>query len=376
MVEPLHLLLDDAVARGVVSAAAIAVGDAGREVLVHAVGVTRTAPTPGTAIDERAIFDLASVTKPMATAAIAMALVSRGRLDLDRPARELIGGAAGGALDPRITVLHLLGHGAGFPAHRLFYERIYAGDLAGQPDPRAALVHMAATTPLDRPPGVATVYTDLGYITLGAALEGAGGAPLEALFADLVAAPLGLSVARFVDLRTSPQLRPPWPAAVVATEVCPRRGLVTGEVHDDNCHSAGGIAGHAGLFAPVREVSAFAAAIAAAVGCDDVGGLRADVVRRFVTTSAAPDTCWRLGWDTPSPVPGESHAGDRWPRDGGFGHTGFTGTSLWIDPARRRWVALLGNRVHPSRAGDLPAAIKPLRRAVMDRVVAELDRRG
>lgn len=352
MDEPVRLLLDDAVARGLCSAAALAIGDGGREVVVHAVGTTRTVPTPGDPIDAGVWFDLASVTKPMATAAIAMALVSRRRLELD-------------AADARgVTPRHLLGHAAGFPAHVKFFEQIWAEAPA---DPRARLVELASTTPLDRAPGEATVYSDLGYITLGAVLERAGGAPLEQLFADLVAGPLGLAHARYVPLAQ------PWrPSPVVSTELDARRGLVTGEVHDENAHAGGGVAGHAGLFATLGDVSRFGAAMVALLRGEDQGGIDAAVAIRFATMSAAPDTSWRLGWDTPSSTPGVSHAGERWPRHGTIGHLGYTGTSLWLDPERGRWVALLTNRVHPSREGERAAAIKELRRSVMDAAVAQL----
>ena len=98
-------------------------------------------------------------------------------------------------------------------------------------------------------------------------------------------------------------------------------------------------------------------------------------MRRFLDDAPIPGATWRLGWDTPSPVPGASHAGDRWPRTGAVGHTGFTGTSLWLDLPRRRWVALLTNRVHPTRQGTADA-IKALRRSIGDAAVALLDRRA
>jgi CubicO group peptidase (beta-lactamase class C family) len=160
---------------------------------------------------------------------------------------------------------------------------------------------------------------------------------------------------------------------VVATEVCARRGLVLGEVHDENAHVSGGVAGHAGLFAPVRDVSRFGQAMIELLDGRDTGGISAAVAREFVDTAAAPGHTRRLGWDTPSSEPGVSHAGDRWPRRGAFGHLGFTGTSLWLDVPRRRWVALLTNRVHPSREGERAAAIKDLRRDVMDAAVAMLE---
>jgi CubicO group peptidase (beta-lactamase class C family) len=369
MGEPLRRILDDAIARGLCSAAAIAVGDGGREVLVDGLGRSYTVPTAGPIVDDLATYDLASVSKVMATTAVAMALVSRGRLALDQQVREL----AGLAVDSRITVLHLLGHGAGYPAHVKFYERFWSGELAGEPDWRRTVVELAATHPLERAPGEEVVYSDLGYLTLGATLEAAGGARLDELFRDLVAAPLGLGAARYVDLAVPAGERAPFAGGVVATEVCARRGLVLGEVHDENAHVSGGVAGHAGLFAPVRDVSRFGQAMIELLDGRDTGGISAAVAREFVDTAAAPGHTRRLGWDTPSSEPGVSHAGDRWPRRGAFGHLGFTGTSLWLDVPRRRWVALLTNRVHPSREGERAAAIKDLRRGVMDAVVAMLE---
>jgi len=361
----LDRLLADAIARGVCSAAAVAVGDAGREVLRLGRGLTRTVPDPGAPCDADAIYDLASLTKPIATAAIAMTLVGAGALDPGAGARRWLA-----PLDERITVAHLLGHAGGLTPHVKLYERLRAGDLAGQPSPRTALVQLAATHPLDAAPGERAAYSDLGYIALGAVLEAAGGAPLERLFADRVAGPLGLDATGYVDLSTPAGARAPWPAPVVATEL-DDRGLVAGEVHDENAHAAGGIAGHAGLFGPVADVSRFAAAIVAAAH-DEAGPLPAGAVRAFLTTAAAPDTSWRLGWDTPSDTPGVSHAGDLWPRTGAAGHLGFTGTALWLDLPNRRWIALLTNRVHPQRDRPAAAGIKDLRRAAGDAVVRAL----
>jgi CubicO group peptidase (beta-lactamase class C family) len=173
-----------------------------------------------------------------------------------------------------------------------------------------------------------------------------------------------MAATRFIDLEG------PHPAAPVAgvapTEVCPRRGLLQGEVHDENAHAAGGIAGHAGLFSTAGDLARFAAAMNAAVR-GEPGTFEPERARRVATTPSVPGATWRLGWDTPSP--GVSHAGDRWPRDG-FGHLAFTGCSIWLDPPRDRAVVLLTNRVHPSRSGS---GIRELRRGVMDAVVAALD---
>jgi CubicO group peptidase (beta-lactamase class C family) len=375
-------LLDAAIARGVCSAAAAATGDAhGQRTWWR--GLTRRVPDAGPRIGPTTPFDLASLTKPMATAAIAMTLASEGRLSLDdRAARWM-------PVDPDITVAHLLGHAAGYPAHVELFRRIWAGDLGGAPDPRAALVTMAATTPLERAPGAAATYSDLGYITLGALLERAAGAPLGELLA-LVTEPLGLDATGYVDLRdprvpSGPGSAPAATAAgrsgppralaapAPATELDPRRGLVAGEVHDENCHAGGGVAGHAGLFAPLGDVARFARAMAGAPR-RRTGRLDPALVERCFTRAAAPDTSWRLGWDTPSATPGVSHAGDAWPRDHAVGHLGFTGTSMWLDWARGRWAVLLTNRVHPSRTRPEAALIKDVRRDFGDLAWALLER--
>ena len=355
-------LADDALATGVCSAVAIACGE-GERARTWYRGRTRTSPTPGPAIGPTTPFDLASLTKPMATALVAMRLATAGRLDLDAPAARWLP-----ALPSSVTVRHLLGHASGLPGHRLLYERIWAGDLGGAPDPRAALVAMAASTPLEAAPGAAAVYSDLGYVCLGAVLERAGDAPLEELTAAGHRA-LGLAATGFVDLRAPHRFASP----PVATERDDRRGLVEGEVHDENCHAGGGVAGHAGLFAPLPDVARFAALMAAAPRAG-APGVSAAVAARAFTTSAARGASWRLGWDTPSSTPGVSHAGDAWPRAAAVGHLGFTGTSLWLDWAHGRWVVLLTNRVHPDRSRPEAARIKELRRAVGDAAHALLAR--
>lgn len=322
-------------------------------------GTTEPGPD-GRPVTAATLYDIASLTKPLATTAVLMHMVGTGELALERPAIELIPELVGPEAE-HITLAHLAGHAAGFPAHVPFYERLWAGDRAGASSAREALVRMAATTPRPSAPGQRALYSDLGYILLAAALERAGGARLDALVAERVTGPLAMTATRFVDLEAVPIERP----EAAPTERCDRRGLVRGEVHDENAHAAGGICGHAGLFATAGDVAAFGRAILAATAGRAGAGFEPEVVRRFLATAAAPATTWRLGWDTPSPEPGISHAGDRWPRDG-VGHLGFTGTSLWLDPGGGRYAVLLTNRVHPTRAGT---GIKELRRAVMDAVV-------
>jgi CubicO group peptidase (beta-lactamase class C family) len=300
-------------------------------------------------------FDVASLTKPMATAAIAMVLVSEGALDLAAPVRRWLPRAA-----TEGTVAQLLGHAAGCAAHVEFFRTLRASPPA---DPRAALVHLAEAYPTTAP-GVATIYSDLGYLQAGRVVEEAAGMPLARAFAELVAGPLGMTGASYGPID---------PALAVATEI-DDRGVVRGRVHDENAYYGGDACGHAGVFATIDDVASFARAILAALAGERCGRFDPDVVRTFATTAAAPDTSWRLGWDTPSTTPGVSHAGDRWPRAHAIGHLGFTGTSIWLDPPRGRWSILLTNRVHPTRFGDTAERIKALRRAVNDAAIALTDR--
>jgi serine-type D-Ala-D-Ala carboxypeptidase len=367
-VDDLAALLDAALAAGVGSAMALSIGDGGVEQERLVRGRVCRLPAPGPAIDERTPFDLASLTKPMATAGLAMVLAGDGALDLDAPVRRWLADAATTG-----TVRQLLGHAAGCAAHVEFFRelRTSGGAAAGSPrelrtaDPRGELIARAARHPAG-PPGVAALYSDLGYLVLGAIVERAAGMALDDAFRAWIAEPLALDGARYPGAAVLD--------GAVATEI-DDRGLVCGRVHDENADAGGGVCGHAGLFATIGDVARFAAAFLETGAGRARGRWRADVVQRFVEDSAAPGTTWRLGWDTPSPVPGVSHAGDRWPRTAAIGHTGFTGTSLWLDLQRGRWVALLTNRVHPTRHGTADA-IKALRRAVGDATVALLDRDG
>jgi CubicO group peptidase (beta-lactamase class C family) len=285
-------LLDDAVVRGVAPSAQLVVGDGGRVVHEHNVRVG-----PAT------LFDVASLTKALCTSWLALRL-----LDLEAPAP-----IAG------VTVRHLLTHSSGLPGWRPLFER-----SAG----RDAIVRAARETPLERPPGEASVYSDLGFIVLGDLVEQAGGTRLDALFAAHIS-----TGARF--------------GPVPAEQAAPAEGL-RGVVHDENCRAGGGVLGHAGLFATARDVSAIAQALVLAWQARD------PVVRAMF--APRPGSTWRLGWDGPAAQ--GSSAGELWPRDG-VGHLGFTGCSIWIDLDRARWVVLLTNRVEPTRANNEIRALRP-----------------
>jgi CubicO group peptidase (beta-lactamase class C family) len=249
------------------------------------------------------------------------------------------------------------------------HPEVLAAAGRGPEDARRAVLRLARTTPLTGTPGVDTVYSDLGYLLLGELLERVGGARLDALHRDELARPLGLA-AHYRPGGAAPAGTPPGP--VIATELDARGRALRGEVHDENARLGGGVFGHAGLFGRVGDVALFARAM---LRLPDGGGLVRPATAAVFFERCPGGGSWRLGWDTPSATPGVSHAGDLWPRPGGRGHLGFTGTSLWLDLPRRRWVALLTNRVHPSRECSAEG-IKRLRREVMDRACQLLDAHG
>lgn len=306
------------------------------------------------------IYDLASLTKPLATVPVFLALAARGRIALDDRLGDRWPRFAGTPW-ASVTMAHLLAHASGMPAWLPFAAELAAAEgaaFAGTPAARDRVVERIAATPPEAPPGARETYSDLGFITLGLLLERVGGAPLDRLFRDLVAAPLGLVDAFFVPVHAGvPEALPPGLLRRVApTETCPtRRRLLRGEVHDDNAWLLGGVAGHAGLFATAGDVLDLAGAFVAGARGGATGPFAG--VDALLTRRAGPPGATRvMGFDTPAPA--GSAAGDRAP-PGTVGHLGFTGTSLWVDPATGAAIALLTNRVHPSRENDAIRRVRP-----------------
>jgi CubicO group peptidase (beta-lactamase class C family) len=381
-----NALVEQALADRVFSAAQLAVGDGGEPRYLRAWGRTQfddAAAGAGVAVDHASRFDVASLTKIVATMAVAMRLVEAGRLDLDAPVAavlpELRAGAAAGADAAAeavagkdvLTARHLLEHSGGLHWWKPFHEQLEAtrGSYA---DARAELVRLAAAVPLDAPPRTRCVYSDLGFILLGAACERLGGGRLDELARRLVWQPLGMEATTFVDLAAGAAPRSPRSWTAVATEDCSRRGLLVGEVHDDNAHAAGGICGHAGVFATAEDLASFAAAYARSWrGERFAGGFAPELAREFARPCPVPGSTRSLGWDRPSPGAGTSQAGDSWPRVDAVGHGGFTGTSMWLDLPRERWVVLLTNRVHPSRTEERMKVVRP---RIHDAIVEALRR--
>jgi len=319
----------------------------------HAVG-RLTYDEDAAKVSAATIFDLASLTKVIATATVAMRLVARGVLDLERSVRDYAPGWDAG--DRRaVRVRDLLEHSSGLPGWAPLFESC---------DGREAFARAIAALPLEHAPRSASLYSDLGFIVLGFILEDAGGAPLDEQF-DPVAAELGLSggdVLLYAPPRT-------WRARIAPTRVDTRRDrLLVGEVDDANAAALGGVAAHAGLFGTAAAVGAFAQRILRALGPANDAPLLVEpaVLRRFLAKSAVPGSSRALGWDTMLPT---SSCGARM-SPSAFGHTGYSGTSLWIDPARDLYAVLLTNRVYP--AGGPGDGIREVRRAFHDEVVAGL----
>jgi len=342
----IRTVLDGGVAARAFPGATCVVARRGRIVAEVAAGRTSWAEdAPAVTIAAR--YDLASLTKVCATLPLCLRLVAQGRLDLDQKVRDLLPEFTGPGKE-RVTIRHLLEHRAGLPPH----VRFFAGH-----EGRDAIVRAACREPLRGEPDAAAVYSDLGLILLGACLERIGGADLAALAQREVFAPLGMAGATFVPRGSAPIDAPP-------TEACAWRGrVVQGEVHDENAYAMGGVSGHAGLFGSADDV--------VRVGLAFLGGGRGwlppALVRAAVRRAAVPaGTTRALGFDTF--VPGGSGGSLLHPT--AFGHTGFTGTSLWCDPVRDLCVVLLSNRVHERRDNHGIAAV---RRELHDTVVRALE---
>ena len=292
------------------------------------------------------IYDLASLTKVIVTTPLVMRLYEAGRLDLDAPVRRYVPEFAGGAKD-RVTIADLLAHCGGL----LWWTDLYrqARDLPTA-EAMGFYLQRICELPLDYEPRTRTVYSDLGFILLGAVLERVTGARLDRLAEDEVFVPLGM---REIGYNPSAALR----SRIAPTEDDPERGgVLTGLVHDENAGGLGGVAPHAGLFATARSLVPFAQMWLAEGATGENRVFDGATIRRFSRRARLVDDSSRaLGWDTPAPG---SFCGHRFSQ-ASFGHTGFTGTSLWIDPEQDLFVVLLSNRVHPTRDNTRLAELRP-----------------
>jgi CubicO group peptidase (beta-lactamase class C family) len=298
------------------------------------------------------VFDLASLTKPLATTLALMVLAGRGQLDLSTSLGEVLP-APWLPPDKRpLTLRNLLTHRAGLPAWRPFYQEVLAAPSEARP---ALPARLAAATPLEYPPDTATLYSDLGFMLLAAVAESLSRETLDRFCREAIYRPLGLKTLGFIPLPKPAQTVPTTENRQPKTEnriyAATEPGLIpgrppVGEVHDENAWAAGGVAGHAGLFGPGREIFHLVASLYRAYGGEQVGPLAPAAVLHFLTVPPGADRA--CGFDTPGPDPSTRAAG-RYFSLRSVGHLGFTGTSFWLDLETGQMVVLLTNRVHLGR---------------------------
>lgn len=304
------------------------------------------------------LFDLASLTKPIATTTAAMRLVDRGVLGLDDPVNHWIPEFSGGAKD-RVAVRDLLNHCSGLRAWEPLYKAVIKtgkkrSRYVGSPDAKRQVLHRIHRTRLVYSPGSKSVYSDLGFILLGEVIERVSAVSLDRFCQQEVFRPLGLNHTFFIRKGTRPRGR------FAATEWSDWRGrIAVREVNDDNAYAMGGVAGHAGLFGTAADLNRISQGILEALRGRS-SFLSQKTVERFVTRQRTPGSSWGLGWDTPSKSAGGPSSSGRFFSPSSFGHLGFTGTSLWVDPEQDLVVVLLTNRVHPTSRNVKIRKFRPL----------------
>lgn len=320
--------------------------------------------SPGLPVQPTTIYDLASLTKPLVTATSVLLLIQRAKVMLEDSVQGVLTELEGTPIG-QATVRDLLAHRSGLPGWRPYYERLDAGGVVSEPlggnhDVKQQVLKLIRDEPLIYTRGTRSVYSDLGFMLLGFLVERLSGMPMDIWFGETIAQPLQADPMMYcppVGRARLGVVRPAIDASQIApTEQDERRNrLLCGEVHDENAAAMGGIAGHAGLFGTAESVLAVSGAwLRGYHGRESI--LDAKLVRQFTTRQeSAAQSSWALGWDTPS-VPSSSGSSFS---EQSFGHLGYTGTSLWIDPLRELEVVLLSNRVHPSRRNEKIKTFRP-----------------
>ncbi len=356
-----HRLMQEAVSRGIFPGGVLHVRVRGRDLFCEPYGQADV--LAGQAMTRDTVFDLASLTKPLATAPAVLKLVQDGLVRLDGPIGDIL---------PEfqhtdkydITPAQLLSHTSGLPAHREYFSPL--ADLPRKKR-RQALLRLLAGQRLENEPGKNQVYSDLGYMILRYVVEAVSHKRLDAFVSDALYTPLGVEGLFFIDLENETGSftgvrRIPF----AATEDCQRRRrLIKGMVHDDNAYEAGGIDGQAGLFGTTTAVARFLDVLLNIYRGETV----TDVLSRKTVELMLvprPDTARTYGFDTPDME--DSSAGSMFSA-GSVGHLGFTGVSMWLDVSRDIMVLLFTNRIHPDRNN---AKIKKFRPLLHDAVMGEL----
>ncbi|MDQ6635240.1 MAG: beta-lactamase family protein [Gemmatimonadota bacterium] len=345
--DTLQAILDRGVADSAFPGAVAVIGSHAGPLVTVTAGHLDWAPSPAPTVET--LWDIASLTKVVGMTSAMMQLVEGGQVNLDAPVQRYLPEWTGPGKD-RVTVRDLITHRSGLPAFKQYFK------LNVSPD---STLRLFFTTPLDTTPGVRMVYSDIGAILLGKIVERVSGERLDAYLWRYVFAPLGMRDTRY---RPDSSLL----SRIAPTEMDPWRGRhLRGEVHDENAAALGGVSAHAGLFSTANDLGRLARVYLNGGALDSGRLARAATIRQFTTVQDSTFSSRALGWDTPS---ANSSAGHFITRPA-FGHTGFTGTSLWIAPQHDLYVLLLTNRVNPTREHS---RIGPVRVAVADAAMRAL----
>ena len=352
-----------AVGDGVFPGAQLAVRLRG-ELLCVAVAGRLSSEPPGLPVQPSTIYDLASLTKPLATVTSVLLLIQRAKIALEDPVQQALAELEGTPIG-QATVRDLLTHRSGLPGWRPLYERLDARGIVpglpgGDQPVKQHVLQMIRDEPLIYARGERSVYSDLGFMLLGFLVERLSGMALDLWCEEAIVRPLRADPLTFCPTAGRVQLGVARPT-VDASRIAPteqdewRNRFLCGEVHDENAAAMGGVAGHAGLFGTAESVLAVSGDwLRGYHGRESI--LDGKLVRQFTTRQeSAARSSWALGWDTPS---APSSSGSRF-SERSFGHLGYTGTSLWIDPLCELEVVLLSNRVHPSRRNEKIKVFRP-----------------
>ena len=356
--------MDEAVERRVFPGAVLLVREATRVFYLRAFGHRSLLPDV-TPMREDTIFDVSSLTKAFATSVAMMLIVKEGKIRIDdRVTRFFHNFGVHGKI--HVTFRHLLSHSSGLPAWRAYFKEIIETErtegrinFLGSPAAKAFVYQRIHRERPETEPGTRALYSDLGFMLIGAAIEEVSGMGLDRFCHERIFRPMGLRSTAFVDLATLRAKRlEPVTDMIAPTEHCHwRKKILCGEVHDDNAYAMGGVAGHAGLFSNAKDLDAILCRLKDCYR--NVGQIIPQrVLREFWKRDGSiQDSTWCLGWDSPS-ASGSSSGSYFSPHS--VGHLGFTGTSVWLDLERDRHVILLSNRIHPDRNTDAIRAFRPV----------------
>jgi CubicO group peptidase (beta-lactamase class C family) len=345
--DTLQTILDRAIADSAFPAAIAVIGSHAGPLVTVTAGHLDWAPSP--VPTSETLWDIASLTKVVGLTSAKMQLVESGKVDLDAPVQRYLPEWTGTNKE-KVTVRDLITHRSGLPAFKQYFK------LNVSPD---STLHLFFATPLDTTPGARMVYSDIGAILLGKIVERVSGEPIDVYLARRVFEPLGMRDTRY---RPDSSLL----SRIAPTENDPWRGRpLRGEVHDENAAALGGVSAHAGLFSSANDLSRLARVYLNGGTLDGARLARAATIRQFTTAQDSAFSSRALGWDTPS----ENSSAGHFIKRPAFGHTGFTGTSLWIAPQHDLYVMLLTNRVNPTREHS---KVGPVRVAVADAAMRAL----